>query len=196
MPNVLEAAGTGLLRIFSSPRTGSGYNRVCFTHVDNYAHALIQAANALYKDSPALAQFYVVTDGSTHPFKEGYAHFWKVVDQAGVAMGFDSVWDKMKLPSWFLMPIAYVCDGVGYLLGRKLKLNPFNVRVLTMHRWFDISNAERDLGFEPIIGFDEGWPDMIEWFKSNWLPKFKVARRTAGIAQQSEDKIHIQAGRA
>lgn len=195
MPNILEAAGTGLLRIFAEPRTGNGRNRVCFTHVDNYAHALIQGAAALYKDSPALGKFYVVTDGDTHPAPEGYAHFWEVVDAAGMAMGFDSIWAKYKLPVWFLMPVAHVCDAIGWLTGRKLKLNPFNVRVLTMHRWFDISNATRDLKFTPIIGFDEGWPDMADWFKEHWLPRFRISRRSAGLAQQSEAKIDIQAGK-
>jgi len=47
-PNVMEAAGTGMLRVFCSKRTGYGRNRVCFTHVDNYAHGLIISANALY----------------------------------------------------------------------------------------------------------------------------------------------------
>ena len=37
------------------------------------------------------------------------------------------------------------------LLSTTIKLNPFNVRVLVMHRWFDIANAERDLKFKPII---------------------------------------------
>jgi hypothetical protein len=31
------------------------------------------------------------------------------------------------------------------LLLDSIKLNPFTVVVLTMHRWFDISAAERDL---------------------------------------------------
>ena len=33
LPNLLETAGTGRLRVF-----GAGRNRICFTHVDNYAH--------------------------------------------------------------------------------------------------------------------------------------------------------------
>ena len=37
--------------------------------------------------------------------------------------------------------------------------------MLTMHRWFDITSAEEDLSYKPIIAFDEGWADTIEWFK-------------------------------
>jgi nucleoside-diphosphate-sugar epimerase len=64
LPNFLEAAGSGNLRIF-----GDGKNRICFSHVDNYCHGLIIGERALYKGSPALGNFYIVTDGDTHPFK-------------------------------------------------------------------------------------------------------------------------------
>ncbi len=138
MPNILEAASTGMyvsttllfdapfnltyffsffgqrLRVFSSGRTGHGLNRVCFTHgfylfkkslkfflflkfiyltkflfffvfncchilvaminliylnvVDNYCHGLILAERALYRGSPALGRFYIVTDGILFSF--------------------------------------------------------------------------------------------------------------------------------
>ncbi|EGD77340.1 reductase with NAD or NADP as acceptor [Salpingoeca rosetta] len=195
MPNILEAAGTGVLRIFSARRTGYGMNKVCFTHVDNYCHGLMCAEKALFKNSPALGKFYIVTDGRTHPSPLGYAHFWQVLDEPIKAMGFPSIWSKFKLPVWLLMPIAHICDFIGWLTGRKLKLNPFNVRVLTMHRWFDISVAERDLKFTPIISFTDGWRDTADYFKEHWLPRFRTNRRVAGLAQQSEDKINIQARR-
>ena len=65
LPNLLESAGTGRLRVF-----GPGTNRICFTHVDNYAHGLIIAERALYAGSPVLGNFYIVTDGDTHPYSE------------------------------------------------------------------------------------------------------------------------------
>jgi len=47
----VQVAGQGMLRIF-----GNGFNRICFSHVDNYAHGLILGAPALYKGSPALGE--------------------------------------------------------------------------------------------------------------------------------------------
>mmetsp|Transcript_2292 Transcript_2292/g.5578 ORF Transcript_2292/g.5578 Transcript_2292/m.5578 type:complete len:413 (+) Transcript_2292:48-1286(+) len=197
MPNMLEAAGTGKLRIFSHPRTGYGRNRVCFTHVDNYCHGLIIGERALYKGSPALGKFYVVTDGDTHTHKEGYGYFWEEVDKAVVNVFGESasLWRKTKLPFWLLITLAHCCDVVGYLCKLKLKLNPFNVRVLVMHRWFDTAAAENDLKYEPVIGFQEGWDDMTDWFIKNWLPSFGTVGRSYGIAKQSEDKIDIQANK-
>ena len=62
-----------------------------------------------------------------------------------------------------------------------------------MHRWFDIVNAERDLGFEPIIPYEQGWAETIAWFKDHWLPKFNASDKgIRGIAAQSQAKIDIQ----
>lgn len=44
MPNLLEAAGKGQLRVF-----GNGKNKVSFTYLDNYCHGLILGYDALYK---------------------------------------------------------------------------------------------------------------------------------------------------
>ncbi|RHY38823.1 hypothetical protein DYB28_000963 [Aphanomyces astaci] len=192
-PNILEAAGNGSLRVFSSKHTGYGYNKVCFTHVDNYAHALIIGERALYPGSPALGKFYVATDGHTHTFPEGYSYFWKTVDEAVVAMGFPSLWEKAMLPSWLLWPAAYVSEAVGWLVGRKLKLNKFTVRVLMMHRWFKIDAATKDLNFEPIVPFSTGWLDAHAWFRTHWLPTFQANYGLGYIANQSQNKIDVQA---
>jgi dTDP-D-glucose 4,6-dehydratase len=62
-----------------------------------------------------------------------------------------------------------------------------------MHRWFDISAAEKDLGFKPIIDFREGWDETIVWFRENWLPHNKDGRGMfAGIARSTQKKIDIQ----
>jgi len=187
LPNLLEAAMNGKLRVF-----GKGYNRICFTHVDNYCHGLIIAEKALYPDSPALGKFYIVTDGKTHPEGEQYLIFWKILDEAIVGMGFPSLWGKAHLPKGLLLFIASICDVLQKIFGIILKLNTFNVIVLTMHRWFDIKAAETDLKFEPIIGFREGWDETIVWFRENWLPKQSKSKGLGGIAKTTQSKIDIQ----
>eukprot|EP00793_Prasinoderma_coloniale_P002996 PRCOL_00006462-RA len=51
-----------------------------FTFVDNYCHGLITAEEALYPGSPALGQFYIVTD-------DGYELFWEALDRAFCYLG-------------------------------------------------------------------------------------------------------------
>jgi hypothetical protein len=61
-----------------------------------------------------------------------------------------------------------------------------------MHRWFDIAAAKKDLKYEPIVSYREGWTETIEWFRDNWLPKFRKDSSFFGIADQSQVKIDIQ----
>ena len=171
LPSLLETAGSGKLRIF-----GDGQNKISFCHVDNYCHGLILGGEALYPGSAALGKFYIVTDG-------GSLKFWDVLDQAVVAMGFTSLHSKFHLPTWFMMTLAYITVFIGniwsaltgtpkHIINYKLKLNPFAVKMLVIHRYFDISGAKRDLKYEPIITFEQGWAETIEWFQKNWLPKY------------------------
>ncbi|KAH8612972.1 RmlD substrate binding domain [Trypanosoma vivax] len=189
LPNMLEAAGTGKLHVF-----GRGDNRICFTHVDNYAHALVIAERRLFKGSPVLGKFYIVTDGRTHPEPDAYCIFWRELDKAVVAMGFPSILQKVHFNFWLLYVVALAAEAVGWMLGRVFKLNVFNVFVLTMHRWFRITAAEVDLGYVPIIPSRDGWDDTISWFRENWLPTFERQDRSwMGLSRRSQQKIDIQA---
>lgn len=172
LPSLLETAGSGKLRIF-----GNGENQISFCHVDNYCHGLILGAEALYPGSPALGKFYIVTDGPA-------VKFWRVLDQAIIAMGFVSLFSKFHLPTWFMMGLAYITVFLGNIFSMisgipkhkvnyYLKLNPFAVKMLVINRAFNISAAKRDLKYEPIYTFEEGWASTIEWFQKNWLPKYK-----------------------
>mmetsp|Transcript_4095 Transcript_4095/g.8961 ORF Transcript_4095/g.8961 Transcript_4095/m.8961 type:complete len:268 (+) Transcript_4095:880-1683(+) len=161
LPNLLETAGNGRLRIF-----GSGRSIISVCYVDNYAHGLMCGADAIEdKDSPALGKFYIVTDGEPQ-------NFWVMINTAIVAMGFVDLNTKFHLPVWLLYAVAYVANVVGLMIGKKFKLNPFNVRMLTIHRYFSLENAKRDLKYEPVKKFADAWPMTIEWFRKNWLPGF------------------------
>jgi nucleoside-diphosphate-sugar epimerase len=168
LPSLLDAAGSGWLRIF-----GNGNIKISMCHVDNYCHALILGYEALYEGSPALGKFYVITD-------DGYTYFWKILDEAIITMGFTSLWKKTKIPIWLIMLLAYLCMIVGNIYAfltriprtqiSCLRLAPFSVKMLTINRYFNISNAKLDLHYSPIIQFEDGWKETVLWFKIHWLP--------------------------
>lgn len=60
---------------------------------------------------------------------------------------------------------------------------PFTVKMLTIHRWFDISNAKRDLKYEPLFSFEDGWRRTIEWFKNNKDEWHAAAQRTGKVSE-------------
>jgi nucleoside-diphosphate-sugar epimerase len=155
LPNLLYAQGTGKLRVL-----GDGENDVSFCHVDNYCHGLIIAMDKLYPGSPVLGKFYIVTDGPK-------VNLWRALDKAGTELGFGSLFDKFKVPYLLLLSIAMLLNVISKITGYRFRLTPFTVKMLTIHRWFDISNAERDLGYKPIIKFEEGWKQTISWFSTH-----------------------------
>jgi len=150
LPNFLDSRDK--LRIF-----GSGRNLVSFTYVDNYAHGLILGHAALRDGSPALGNFYLVTDGPPQ-------NFWHTLDRAITRSGGASLQDKTKVPRFVLFAIAYVLKAVTALTGVQFRLNPFNVRMLTIDRYFDVSDAVRDLGYAPIVDFERAWDRTVNWF--------------------------------
>lgn len=173
-PKLMETCGTKRLRIF-----GKGDNLISVCYVDNYCHGLMCGADALYKDSPALGKFYVVTDGP--PVK-----FWGIINQASMSLGFEDLEKKFHLPVALLYAVAYVCNVLGFLLNKKFKLNPFNVKMMTIHRYFSIENAQRDLKYEPQFEFESSWKSTIEWFRVNWLPKFLKENGQAPVTDKSD----------
>ena len=100
-----------------------------------------------------------------------------MLDEAIVAMGFGSICAKAHLPMWLLWGLAYVCEAISWVLGITLKLNLFNVRVLTMHRWFDVSAAAKDLR-TTVVPFREG-ADTLAWFK-HWLRTERASMASPG----------------
>jgi nucleoside-diphosphate-sugar epimerase len=160
LPALLETAGNGRLRIF-----GNGQNKISVCYVDNYCHGLICGADSLHVGSNSLGKFYIVTDGPE-------VFFWSILNTAIVAMGFQDLFSKFHLPTWFLMTIAYLSNFLGYILNKKFKLNPFNVKMLTIHRYFSIENARRDLKYEPLFSFHDAWESTIQWHRQYWLPGF------------------------
>jgi len=178
LPSLLETMGKGLLRVF-----GKGENMISVCYVDNYCHGLMCGADSLVENSPTLGRFYIITDGEPQ-------NFWKMINQAGMAMGFKDLFLKFHLPLWFLYPIAYLCNIIGWIIGKKLKLNPFNVCMLTIHRYFSIENATKDLNYVPLFTFDIAWNSTINWFKENWLPTYLEQRNKSPKTKLKSCKIN------
>jgi len=172
LPNLLNAARTNKLRVF-----GNGKSIIDLTYVDNYCHGLIISEQKLYPGSPVLGKFYVVTDGEPQ-------NNWQTLDRAAVAMGYKSLYTRAALPSWLLFTLGYIAEFMASFLSmlgifpkhvvlNALKLNTFTVRMMTIDRYFNISAARRDLGYEPLVSFEKGWGITMDWFRKEWAPKHR-----------------------
>ena len=75
-----------------------------------------------------------------------------------------------------LHEFLYISGTPQHVVNFKVKLNPFAVKMLMINRYFDISAAKKDLKYEPLIDFEQGWASTIDWFKIHWLPKYNEER--------------------
>ena len=152
LPSFIKAAKSGFLRIF-----GEGENIVSFTHVDNIAYALHLAGNTLsgenYQD--CAGKFYVVTDGDAQ-------YFWKSIDEGCMKIGFGSLRSKAHIGRFWAYFLAYLVSFISKITGFNAKLTPFAVKMTMNNRFFSIKEAQKDLGYEPIVKFEEKWVDCME----------------------------------
>lgn len=170
LPNLMEAARSGKLRVF-----GSGKNCISMVYNDNYCHGLILGYHALLRPDAlekVAGEYIVVTDG-------GKVMFWEALDRAAVFLGYKSLLAKWHLPRGLLMLVAHVAKWIGWVSGRSFKLTPFTVKMLTIDRWFDIAKSKEVLGYEPLISFEEGWQKTLDWFKANPAFMDACAKRTS-----------------
>jgi nucleoside-diphosphate-sugar epimerase/sterol desaturase/sphingolipid hydroxylase (fatty acid hydroxylase superfamily) len=151
LPNFIETAQTGRLRIL-----GSGRNLISMCHVDNCCHAHILAAAKMKSPTVAPAgKYYVVTDG-------GAQFMWAALNHAVTGGGFTSLLEKFNFNTCFLFPIAYLSLWAGNLIGKPFKLNPFVVKMVSMNRYFNIDNLVNDVDYKPIRSFQEAWPETCK----------------------------------
>ncbi len=73
--------------------------------------------------------------------------------------------------------IKYMIEKIESLLGKKAVIDekPFH-KADMMETWADIKKAKELLGWEPRIGFDEGFEDTVRWHTDNrdWIRDIKV----------------------
>jgi len=151
-PRIVERARAGKLRI-----VGSGKQLVDATYVDNAAHAHVLALDRVAPGAACAGKPYYITNGEPWPIAD-------IMNGILAAAGMPPV-TKHIAPS-----VAYaagvVLEGL-YTLLRKHDEPPmtrFVARQLGTAHWYDVSAAQRDLGYAPIVSMRDG----LERLKMAW----------------------------
>ncbi|VDC04480.1 unnamed protein product [Peniophora sp. CBMAI 1063] len=67
--------------------------------------------------------------------------------------------------------LASLSEVVGWITGREPNFTTFRVRTVSAHRWHNIERARRALGYEPIVGMEEGIRRTMQWWKEEQAAK-------------------------
>ncbi len=131
------------------PQIGAGNNRVDLTYVDNVVHALRLAAEA----PQAVGQTYFITNNE-HPL------LWPTIRD---------VLHQLRLSTALRMvpvPVALALAGLLELnarrSGREPLLTRYTVGILARTQTYDISAAQRDLGYQPLVSIADGLAHTLQ----------------------------------
>ncbi len=127
---------------------GGGRNVTETTHVDNVVEGLILAGR---KGKPG--EVYFVTDGEPVVFREFVTDLLRTqgVEPPG-----------RSLPAWTAAPLARVAETAWKLLplSGAPPMTTFRSWLLTQECTIDIAKARAELGYEPVVGHEQGLADL------------------------------------
>lgn len=145
-PAVLSRARSGRLKAY----VGDPKKLSDFTYVDNLVDALLTAGDALSHESALAGQAYFVTNGEP-------LGFWELVGR--LLDGLELPRPTFRVP----YPIAFgaaavreTLDAMRGIATSEESLTRFTIRYLTTHHYFSCAKAQRDFGYRPRVGLDEG----------------------------------------
>jgi nucleoside-diphosphate-sugar epimerase len=141
-------------------RIGSQSNLVDFTYIDNAAEAHILTARKLWPGSEVAGKAFFISDGNPIPL-------WDFVNRVLKCAGLQPV------NRWVNPRLAYggaaFCEMLYRILATEEEpaLTRFLVDEMVTAHWFDISLANRLLGYYPRISTEEGFERLSRWIRES-----------------------------
>ena len=136
------------------PMFGSGVTYYHPVHIDNLVDAFLLAAEA----DRGCGEAYLIGD-------EEYFTIEELVKRVGHAIDVDVRIDHY--PIWPLIIAGHICEKVCRPFGVPPPIFPRRVDWFRQVRAFRIDKAQRDLGYQPRVGIDEGLRRTGEWYRAH-----------------------------
>jgi 2-alkyl-3-oxoalkanoate reductase len=124
------------------------------TYVDDAASAIAAALDHAEAGDEATGRAWVVSGGEPRPVRDLVA---AILDAAGVP----------ARPRSVRAPVAALAGRVVERMwpGAEPPLTHFAARQLSVAHWFDQRETRRVLGWEPVVGLDEGFRRLAAWYR-------------------------------
>ncbi|KAG6827333.1 hypothetical protein H0H92_012182 [Tricholoma furcatifolium] len=139
------------------------------TRFDPLADSAIAKAKLYHPDISPLqvaGQAFFITNGEPCYFWDFPRAVWHRLD--AVFPGKRQPREYIKLPKPVGMMAAAGAEWAGWAMGKEPTFTRFKVRYSCVNRWYNIEKARRVLGYEPIVGLEEGVKRMVDW----WATEF------------------------
>ena len=155
LPRVIERRQNGALRRIKGPP-----KRQDITYIDDAVLAHLLAGDLLGAGGEGARRIsgrpYFVSSGEP-------VEIWDFMNRLLDAAGVPPIQKSVSLRS--ALVVGWVLEKAHALSGAEgdPRMSRWIVRQLTNARWFDISAARRDLGYEPRVSLDEGMRRLKAW---------------------------------
>ena len=143
-------------------RIGNGENLVDTIYIDNAADAHVLAADRIEQDTSLKGNKYFICQNEP-------VRLWDLIGYILEWSGHNKIKRKIshKTAELFSRVLEFIhktlrIDGEPYLTR-------YIVNELATSHWFDVSAAEKDLGFVPEISVEEGLGIFKEWMKTEYV---------------------------
>jgi sterol-4alpha-carboxylate 3-dehydrogenase (decarboxylating) len=128
--------------------------------------ALNPNALALESTTPlqVAGQVFFITNGEPLYFWDFMRAVWK---EAGhVQGGLNGSGVSVVLSHSVGIFLGGLAEWWSWLVGKEPGFTKYRVRYACTNRWYNIEKARRVLGYEPVVGVEEGIRRMAEWWKA------------------------------
>lgn len=149
----LNLINKGLFRI-----VGDGKNLISLCYIDNLIHGTLKAE----AQKNAEGETYFIADERPYSVNEIAE---TIAREEGKKLS------KGHLPIWVAEILSMALVIPSRLFGFTSPLSRNRVKELRNSWFVDISKAERELGYIPIVKFEDGVSKTVEWFQKEYLPK-------------------------
>lgn len=156
IPRVVQRAAAGQLF-----QVGDGANKVDITYIDNAAQAHLLAFEHIEQ---CAGRAYFISDGQP-------VVLWDWIRELLKQVGVEPV--KHKLPYRLTWALGAFLEFVYKLSGKKEepKMTRFTATQLATSHYFNITNARRDLRYQPEVSGEEGLRRLAAWVKEKGIDK-------------------------
>jgi len=149
-PRILKRAQRGKLAII-----GDGKNSISIIHVENAAHAHLQAAES----ENVWGKVYFITD-------EKPVALWPLVEHVLSELAIPRIKKSISFKRAFVL--ATVLEKIYQILHIPVAppLTKYIVYMVGKDRHYNISRAKQDFGYTPIVAFDKALEDSLAYYRA------------------------------
>ncbi len=155
VPRILDRALNGKL-----VRVGDGRNRVDIIHVENAAHAHIQACDALEPGSPVAGQCYFISDGEP-------VILWEWIDDLLSKLDYPAIGKTVSYRTARIVGAIFETIYGVLRIKKEPPMTRFVAAQLATSHYFNIDKAKKDFGYAPVIGQKEGMAALVSHLKAH-----------------------------